>query len=304
MEDQVIVSENHDRKYFILTPRIVWGLCETPLECTLWNVRKDIAGESGECFLSTDDLAILAMMSTGAVSKYRKILIDKKLIIGDFRKDPGYPQPVWHLSVPDLWEQNIKFSKENILIKKRIEYKKSLHLMKPSPGEGGVILGETKNKDKKNKKEEYLSAPADDPPDEISDPLAGYFGGSSSNGHKPKSETKSPQPPAKPKTEYVLAMDRLEAAFSRTRRCALPDWKNDPKVASKRWRMPLKRMWLKADKDIETTERGVMACAQKLLDINFTFDAPDQIEKTFGSWIIDHKNQIDLVSQSEAGVYV
>ncbi len=157
-------DKSGDRKYFILTQRIVWALCDDPYDYTLWSVIKDIAGESGECYLSTPDLATLSMMSAGRVSKSRLSLIDKKLLRGEIRRDPGYPQPVWHLEIPDLWEQNIAWCLQYPGLKERIDYKKSFHHMnanendgEPSPHEGGVspdeggtTPDETKNNSKKN----------------------------------------------------------------------------------------------------------------------------------------------------------
>jgi hypothetical protein len=106
-----------------------------------------IAGDSGECYLSTEDLATLAMMSAGKVSQCRKRLIKHGLLEGEIRRDPGYPQPVWHLSIPDLWERNLEWRQDiGDDLKKRIEFKdtqkKSLHVVKASPGEEGITPDE------------------------------------------------------------------------------------------------------------------------------------------------------------------
>jgi len=29
------------------------------------------------------------------------------LLYGKFKRDPGYPQPVWHLRIPNLWKANV-----------------------------------------------------------------------------------------------------------------------------------------------------------------------------------------------------
>lgn len=143
-----------DRKYFVMVPRIVLAMCEGPHEYILWSVIKDIAGDDRECYLSTEDLATLSMMSTGSVSKYRKSLVEKGLLRGEIRRDPGYPQPVWHLQIPDLWPRNVDWSMKHKKIKERIAHKKSLHLVKPSAGEGGTPTDETKNIEKKIKEDD------------------------------------------------------------------------------------------------------------------------------------------------------
>ena len=140
MSDQNKIRDfSSDKKYFMITPQLVWAVSRSPYDYTLWNVIKMIAGENGECYLCTEDLATLAMMSAGKASQCRKFLIEANLLIGEIRRDPGYPQPVWHLQIPDLWKQNVEWRQEFDDLSERIilkeEQKKSLHLMKPSPGE-------------------------------------------------------------------------------------------------------------------------------------------------------------------------
>ena len=138
-EENRIRDESNDKKYFIMTPQLVLALCKDPYEFALWNVVKMIAAEKGECYLSTPDLAEMAMMSTGKASQCRKSLIENGLLLGEVRRDPGYPQPVWHLRVPDLWEENIAWRKEHDSIQSRIEFRRnfrSFHQVKASPGEG------------------------------------------------------------------------------------------------------------------------------------------------------------------------
>lgn len=165
-----IAAETTDRKYFIVTPQLVWALSRDCYDYTLWNVIKMVAGDHGECFLATPELAALAMMSEGKCSDSRKYLLDIGLLAGNLEKDPGYPQPVWHLRIPDLWPRNLAWrEKLGDKLKDRIAYKieqyaqaaenkrrvraeaekrrreKSLHLVKaskPSPGEEGVTPGE------------------------------------------------------------------------------------------------------------------------------------------------------------------
>jgi hypothetical protein len=164
------IDESGDPKYYIMVPQIVLALCDTPYEYALWSAIKCIAGESGECFLATDDLAAMAMMSTGKCSQSRKSLIDKGLLIGSIRKDPGYPQPVWHLTIPNLWSANREWREENPSLLDRIELKKeqkkSLHHVKPSPREEGPSPreeGPSPDETKKNQKEEPKEEPRPSP---------------------------------------------------------------------------------------------------------------------------------------------
>ena len=162
-------DKSQDRKYFTLTPRVVEMLCDDVYELALWQVIKTIAGEKGECYIATQDLATLAMQSTGRASQSRKRLIKKGLLQGEIRRDPGYPQPVWHLVIPDLWERNLELIKKYPKIKDRITFKeqqkKSFHQVKPSPHEGPPSPGEgppspheTKKNHKKNHKDNQSAA--------------------------------------------------------------------------------------------------------------------------------------------------
>ena len=169
--------------------RLVWAFSRNPFDYTLWSVIKGVAGDSGECFLTTEDLAYLSMMSMGQVSDSRKYWMSIGFIFGDFKRDPGYPQPVWHMRIPNIWKANIEWAEKYASIKERVQYKRAqadklrleraekrrkqeentrLHQMKVSPGEGGVTPGEggvtpgeTKNNHKKNQKNS-VSAKADE----------------------------------------------------------------------------------------------------------------------------------------------
>ena len=183
-----ITDESQDQKYFTITPRLVWAFSRTPFDYTLWSVIKGVAGDSGECYLTTEDLAILSMMSMGQVSDSRKYWMSIGLIFGDFKRDPGYPQPVWHMRIPNIWKANIEWAEKYAGIKERVQYKRaqaenlrleraekrrkqeesaSLHQKEPSPGEGGVTPGETKNNHKKNQKNS-VSAKADERAGQVS----------------------------------------------------------------------------------------------------------------------------------------
>jgi len=64
-------------------------MSRTPYDKVLWDVIKGVAGDDGECILSREDLAALAMMSTGQVSRCSKYLMSVGLLYGKFKRDPG-----------------------------------------------------------------------------------------------------------------------------------------------------------------------------------------------------------------------
>lgn len=117
-------DESNDRIYYTVTPRLVWALSQDPYDLALWIVIKDIAGERGECILSREDLATLSMMSSGQVSISRDRLLSKGLLKGEPRRDPGYFSEVWHLSIPDIWESNVRWARMYSSLRSRIEFKR------------------------------------------------------------------------------------------------------------------------------------------------------------------------------------
>jgi hypothetical protein len=122
-ENNNVKNNSGDHHYFTQTPRIVWAFSRTPYDLTLWQTIKDIAGDNGECYISTPDLAVLAMMSAGQCQESRAYLLECGLLTGDIRKDPGYPLAVWHLSIPDLWEKSTTWSANHKSISARLKHK-------------------------------------------------------------------------------------------------------------------------------------------------------------------------------------
>jgi hypothetical protein len=146
-EDVRVKDESNDRRYFTITPRIVKAYARNPHDLAFWETVKDIAGEEGECYLNTEQMAILGGMSTGQVSKSRRYWLKIGFLKGETRKDPGYSQSVWHLSVPDLWAKNVEWCERHPKIEDRLAFRKvhkSLHRVKPSPSEGKPSPSETK----------------------------------------------------------------------------------------------------------------------------------------------------------------
>lgn len=159
-----IKDDSADREYFVIVPRLVWALSRSPYDYTLWCIIKDIAGEAGECILSTQQLAALAMMSVGKVKECREHLLSVGLLKGGIQKDPDSPQPVYHLRIPDIWEPNIRFSRAYPKIAQRIQYKEaSPHegsfLLEDSPHEGSAVKEPSPHETKKNRNNNHKEDP-------------------------------------------------------------------------------------------------------------------------------------------------
>jgi hypothetical protein len=170
-ESNEVTNKGKDQVYFTVSPRLVWALSRDPYDYTLWGVIKDVAGEEGKCYLSTPQLATLAMMSEGKVQDCRAYLIQAGLLRGELRRDPGYPQPVWHMAIPDIWAKSFKWAEEHSSMQERIDYKKVQAEAKKehscgerskehscgekggAPGEKGGAPGETKKNHKEEPKE-------------------------------------------------------------------------------------------------------------------------------------------------------
>lgn len=161
-EETRIRDQSSDRKYFTITPRIVAAYARNSHDLSLWETIKDVAGESGECFLNTEQLAILAGISTGQVSESRRYWLKLGFLQGEIRKDEGFSQSVWHLSVPDIWAKNIEFCEKYPKIADRLVFRathKSLHSVKASPSEGKPSLSETKKNKQEEPKDRYTPDP-------------------------------------------------------------------------------------------------------------------------------------------------
>lgn len=122
-----VSDESRSRNYFNQVPQIVWALSRSPQDYTLWNVIYMVAGEDGECYLGTEDLAELAMMSVGKVSDCRQYLLAVGLLKGERKKVDNSQNMVWHLSIPDIWEENIRWRKTIDSLKDRVKFKRYIH---------------------------------------------------------------------------------------------------------------------------------------------------------------------------------
>ena len=107
-EQNSVRDSSGDKKYFTMIPNFLLLLCD-PFEYKLYSVYKSLAGEDGECWLSTPQLAARCGMSEGKVTECRTSLMKKGLIEGNMRQDPGY-LPLWHITISNIWERNYKWA--------------------------------------------------------------------------------------------------------------------------------------------------------------------------------------------------
>lgn len=121
VDAHAIEDNSSDRKYFVMAPRVVWAFSRNSYDYIFWCVVKDIAGESGECYIGIRDLAKLAKMSKTQAGRARDWLLRAGLLEGEVRKDPGY-NAVWHLRVPDLWMWNVDWCKRHPTIAARLAF--------------------------------------------------------------------------------------------------------------------------------------------------------------------------------------
>lgn len=112
-----IKDESNDHSYFTIVPNLVKFKCRNPYDLALWIAVKERAGENGECFLGTRKLAAWALMSKSKAIECRSYLLKVGLLEGEKRLRSGGDFPVWHLRIPDVWQENIeKMGKGRFLI--------------------------------------------------------------------------------------------------------------------------------------------------------------------------------------------
>ena len=122
-EPQYTATDNsNDRKYFIMTPQLVMDRCDDPYEFILWSAVRMIASEGGECYVGTRNLAALCGIGVGTLARARKGLLEKGLLKGRLAAHHGQ-QKVWHLSIPDLWPENIAWRTKHSSLRERISLK-------------------------------------------------------------------------------------------------------------------------------------------------------------------------------------
>ena len=104
------INKSNDRKYFTIIPNILWteDLGLSAHDLILYATIKKVAGDAGQCFMSTRRLAQEARMSVGQVSKSKQKLVSADLIeiITKRRNAKGWP--IDHITVTDIWKRNIE----------------------------------------------------------------------------------------------------------------------------------------------------------------------------------------------------
>ncbi len=121
-------NKNSHRQYFTMVPHMVWLKARSPYDVMAWITIMNLAGDEGEhCEESTNDLAALSLMSLGKFSDCRAYLIEQGLLEGQIETVTS-GQNKWHLIVPDLWEENIKLSKQLCTNDKKIKFNNKYRL--------------------------------------------------------------------------------------------------------------------------------------------------------------------------------
>lgn len=115
-----IQDRSGDPKYYERIPRIVWAKVNNPYDYMLWAVLKQIAGDHGECWVSTKNLAIMCRMCYSKVQRSRKSLISAGLIQGRLEGEPG--KQVWHIRIPNLWTENTIWAEGHLSIESRVAW--------------------------------------------------------------------------------------------------------------------------------------------------------------------------------------
>jgi hypothetical protein len=109
--DNTLIVDPGSKSYFIMTPFIIDDMDLTPHGFRLYIHLKRRAGEKGECWENTRNLAAACHMSTGKISEAKKELVEKGLIsIRSVDRDGG--QFSYHvITINDIWLENmLKYS--------------------------------------------------------------------------------------------------------------------------------------------------------------------------------------------------
>ena len=101
---------SHD--YRIEIPNILDDMDLHPFAFRLYAHLKRRAGDKKECYENTNNLARCCHMSNGAVSHYKKQLVEKGLIQIVKKGKPKFGKRNHHIVIVDLWKKNyLNYSK-------------------------------------------------------------------------------------------------------------------------------------------------------------------------------------------------
>ncbi len=94
-------------------PKIAWARARDTYDYTFYGVVKDIAGDTGECWLATEDLVTLCMMSAGKIADCRNYWLSTGLIVGELVQ-VGELKSLWHLSIKNIWDENRAWARAHV----------------------------------------------------------------------------------------------------------------------------------------------------------------------------------------------
>jgi len=120
-ETNHVIDYSGDPKYFVMIPRLIWARARDTYDYLFYAVVKDIAGENGECWLGTEDLARMCKMSEGKAADCREFWLSTGFIAGE-QQSIGEGRFVWHLKIQNIWEENARWSEENPTIDDRLDH--------------------------------------------------------------------------------------------------------------------------------------------------------------------------------------
>lgn len=138
---EIVRDASSDRKYFTMLPNFVTEIGLSPFALALYVRLKRRAGEAGECFENTRNLALGCGMSAGQVTKAKRELAEAGLI--HIATEPGkHGGRAFHvITVTDIWARNAAHYAQN-----------STPEFPSSHSEFASSCGEPKNNPCKNKR--------------------------------------------------------------------------------------------------------------------------------------------------------
>jgi hypothetical protein len=106
-----LLDKSQDRRYFTIIPNLLWvsELGLRPTDFKLYATIKKVAGETGECFMNTRNLAKEAGISVGATSEGKSRLEAAGLIIIVAKPRRRGGQPIDHITIVDIWQRNVEY---------------------------------------------------------------------------------------------------------------------------------------------------------------------------------------------------